>query len=131
MTVGNSSVTLNSAPEETEPGWSIDTFSDKTQAEFKKQYFAKYPNSHYNRNHRPSPEALRPAQNEVFAPPHGYSDHFDHHLNWAHAIRSRKPVVEDGSFGFRAAGPALLSNMSYFERKVLYWDPVAIKVKEA
>ena len=103
MTVG-STVTLNSVPEETEPGWSIDTFSDKTQAEFKKQYFAKYPNSHYNRSHRMTAESLRPAQNEVFAPPQGYSDHFDHHLNWAHAIRSRKPVVEDGSLRLSCRG---------------------------
>jgi predicted dehydrogenase len=130
MTVG-SNVTLNSAPEETEPGWSIETFADKTQAAIKKQYFAKYPNSRYNRQHRISPESIRPAQNQIFAPPHGYSDHFDHHLNWARAIRSRNPVVEDGSFGLRAAGPALLSNMSYFEHKIINWDPVAMKVKEA
>jgi len=32
-------------------------------------------------------------------------------------------VVEDGVFGFRAAGPALLSNTSYFEQRVCRWDP--------
>ena len=26
-------------------------------------------------------------------------------------------------FGFRAAGPALLSNVSYFEQRVCTWDP--------
>jgi hypothetical protein len=69
--------------------------------------------------------------NEVFAPPRSYSDHYDHHLNWAHAIRSRKPVVEDGTFGFRAAGPALLSNISYFDKKIVHWDPMAMKITEA
>ena len=34
----------------------------------------------------------------------------------SHAVRIRKPVIEDAVFGFRAAGPALLSNMSYFEQ---------------
>jgi hypothetical protein len=52
-------------------------------------------------------------------------------LNWAHAIRSRKPVVEDGAFGFRAAGPALLSNISYFDKKIVHWDPMAMKITEA
>jgi hypothetical protein len=52
-------------------------------------------------------------------------------LNWAHAIRSRKPVIEDSAFGFRAAGPALLSNMSYFEKKIIRWDPVNMKLAEA
>ena len=45
------------------------------------------------------------------------------------AVRSRKPVVEDSTFGFRAAGPALLSNMSYFENRVIEWDPATMKVK--
>jgi hypothetical protein len=38
-------------------------------------------------------------------------------------VRSRKPVIEDAAFGFRAAGPALLSNVSYFEQRVCKWDP--------
>ena len=40
-----------------------------------------------------------------------------------------KPVVEDAVFGFRAAGPALLCNMSYFDQKIVGWDPVKMKVK--
>jgi hypothetical protein len=38
-------------------------------------------------------------------------------------------VVEDAVFGFRAAGPALLSNLSYFERRIVEWDPSAMKMK--
>ena len=60
---------------------------------------------------------------EKFVPPKGYSDAFDHHRNFIGAVRSRKPVVEDAVFGFRAAGPALLSNISYFDKKVCLWDP--------
>ena len=32
-------------------------------------------------------------------------------------------TVEDPVFGLRAAGPALLSNTSYFEQKICRWDP--------
>jgi predicted dehydrogenase len=130
MTVG-SKVTLSSTSELPDPGWSIETFSKKIQDEYKKEYFAKYPHSVLNPAYRPTLATMRPSQNEVFVPPHRYSDHFDHHLNFANAVRSRKPVVEDGVFGLRAAGPALLSNMSYFENKAIHWDPVAMKIVEA
>ena len=56
-------------------------------------------------------------------PPRGYDDHLDHHRNFMRAVRSRKPVVEDPVFGFRAAGPAVLSNLSYFEQRACRWDP--------
>ena len=52
-------------------------------------------------------------------PPRGYSDHLDHHRVFIDAVRSRKPVIEDAAFGLRAAGPALLSNTSYFEQRVI------------
>ena len=43
-------------------------------------------------------------------------------------MRSRQPVVEDAVFGFRAAGPALLTNMSYFDKRPYQWDPQAMKI---
>ena len=61
-------------------------------------------------------------------PPAGYSDWLDHHRNFLSAMRSRKPVIEDAVFGFRAAGPALLSNVSYFEERVCKWDPETMKM---
>jgi hypothetical protein len=36
-------------------------------------------------------------------------------------------VVEDAVFGLRAAAPAVLANTSYFERRPVKWDPVAMK----
>ena len=66
---------------------------------------------------------------EKFVPPKGYSDAFEHHRNFIAAVRSRKTVVEDAVFGFRAAGPALLSNISYFEKKVCLWDAEGMKLK--
>jgi hypothetical protein len=37
-------------------------------------------------------------------------------------------VVEDSVFGFRAAGPALLSNMSYFDGRPYGWNPESMKI---
>ena len=43
-------------------------------------------------------------------------------------MRSRKPVVEDAVFGYRAAGAALLSNLSIERGQVVKWDPDAMKL---
>ncbi len=54
--------------------------------------------------------------------------HFDHFYNWATAIRTNKDVVENSLFGYRAAAPALLCNDSYFDNKIIQWDPKNLKL---
>jgi hypothetical protein len=122
MTV-DPTVTLTAAPPETQPGYTIDTFDKDEQEKFLKQYHAKYPEA------KPSPATMKLSREQKFVAPHGYSDHRDHHFNFATAVRSRKPVVEDPMFGLRAAGPALLSNISYFENRIVEWDPNLMKVR--
>ena len=122
MTV-DGGVTVSRTPREVEPGYTIDTFPKAVQEEFLREYRSKYP------PRQPSADAMRPQDEERFAPPPGYSDHLDHHRNFFAAVRSRKPVVEDSVFGFRAAGPALLSNISYFEQRVCGWDPENMRMK--
>ena len=53
--------------------------------------------------------------------------HFDHFYNWATAIRNNGSVTEDSLFAYRAAAPALLCNDSYFNNKIMQWDPVNLK----
>jgi predicted dehydrogenase len=122
MTVGRN-VTLSTPPKPSDPGYTINTFSSSEQDAYLKQYREKYPES------RPTTGAMPSSQVQVFEPPPHYSDHVDHHLNFAMSVRSRKPVVEDAMFGFRAAGPAVLSNISYFENRVVEWDPQTMKIK--
>jgi len=100
-----------------EPGYNIETFPQAIQKEFLVEYRKKYPVV------PASVESLRLDQAEEYLPPHGYSDHLDHHRNFQAAVRSRKPVDEDPVFGVRAAGPALLSNISYFEQRSCGWKP--------
>jgi predicted dehydrogenase len=122
MTVGRN-VILSAPPKPSDPGYTIDTFSSAEQDTFLKQYHEKYPQS------RPTTNSMPSSQEQVFEPPPHYSDHVDHHLNFAMSVRSRKPAVEDAMFGFRAAGPALLSNISYFEKRVVEWDPQSMTIK--
>ncbi|PYT07738.1 MAG: oxidoreductase, partial [Acidobacteria bacterium] len=110
-------VTLDKQPREPEPGYTIETFAKATQEKFMEEYRKKYPVE------TPNADSIRPISEEKFLPPRGYSDHLDHHRNFITSVRTRKPVVEDPVFGFRAAGPALLSNLSYFEHRVCNWDP--------
>ena len=44
------------------------------------------------------------------------------------SIRNGKPVVEDAVFGFRAAAPCLACNDSYFQNKVIHWDPENMRI---
>jgi predicted dehydrogenase len=120
MTIGWGGITLIRSAKELEPGHSIETFPKAVQEQFLKEYRVKYPEGAPRLNAR---------QQESYAPPSGYSDHLDHFKNFFAAVRSRQPVVEDGTFGFRAAGPALLSNSSHFERRAYKWDAERMKAK--
>ena len=73
----------------------------------------------------------RPTKPDVdFKAPAGYSDHLDHFTNFFDSIRTGKPVVEDAAFGFRAAAPCLACNDSYFQKKIINWDPEKMKIAD-
>jgi predicted dehydrogenase len=100
-------------------GWdSFKTFTAAQQKDFEKWYKEKYPVG------RPEMEQPEIAYNA----PKGYSANLDHHANFYAGIREGKPVKEDALFSMRAAGPALATNKSYFEQKVINWDPENAKV---
>jgi len=97
-----------------EPGYTIDTFPKATQEAFLKDYRAKYPENKQD---------VSGSSQDTYAPPSGYSDSVDHFTSFFEGMRSRKSVVEDAVFGFRAAGPALLANRSYFDNRAYDWNP--------
>lgn len=109
-------VTRRQGPKE--PGFTIGTFPKQVQEQFLKEYRAKYPEDK---------KQISQATQEVFTAPRDYSDLLDHFTNFFDAVRTRKPVVEDAVFGFRAAGPALLCNMSYFDNRPYGWNPEEMK----
>jgi predicted dehydrogenase len=123
MTV-DGGVTVSKQPRDVEPGYTIDTFTKRTQEEFLKEYREKYP------VRRANADSLRPKDELRYSPPRGYNDSVDHHRNFLESVRSRKPVLEDATFGFRAAGPALASNVSFFEQRMLEWDPETMSLKK-
>jgi len=119
ITTSMSSLLLEKAPPEREPGYTIDTFSKAVQEEFLRHYRQKYPSQ------AKLADKIEP---EKFAPPQGYDAHREHHRVFYEAVRNRQRPVEDAVFGFRAAGAALLANTSYFEKRVCYWDAPSMTV---
>jgi predicted dehydrogenase len=120
MEIAGNSVSVNRVPREKEPGLTVETFPLAMQKEISEAYRVKYPRAH--------PEGAPPAGYEKYVAAEGYSDQYDHFRNFFDAVRTRKPVVEDAVFGFRAAGAALLSNLSMEKGTVIGWDPEAMKL---
>jgi predicted dehydrogenase len=116
-----SSLTLTKAPQETEPGYTIDTFTKTVQEQYLRDYRQKFP------EFTPAGSGARSPKSETYTPPADYNAHRDHHRVFYEAVRSRKRPVEDAVFGFRAAGPALLSNVSYFEKRICGWSAQDMK----
>ena len=99
-------------------GWdSYETFPDAVQKEFVKEYNKEYPNV---RSEMQEPPEV------VYAAPEAYANdgmRKDHFANWLDVIRNGGETIEGAVFGLRAAGPALASNTSHYEKRVVYWDP--------
>jgi predicted dehydrogenase len=117
MNTSQAGVTLRTVPPEAAPGYTIETFPKTVQEEFLSGYYRKYPQS------RATADGMRPEKVDTYEPPAGHEPHREHHRAFLESVRTRKPSIEDGVFGFRAAGPALLSNVAYFEKRICRWDP--------
>jgi hypothetical protein len=122
MVIDGNKVIVSRKAKAKEPGYTITTFTKATQTEFLREYRAKYPER--------DPE-MSASHEETHAAPGGYSDQQHHLRNFIAAVRTRKPIIEDPVFGFRAAGPAAATNLSYFDNRPMLWDPESMTVSRA
>jgi predicted dehydrogenase len=119
MTIRWDGLTLNRVPRETAPGYTIGTFPEAMQKEIIAAYNTKYPLGF-------AQQSL--GSNDKYVPPKGYSDSYDHFKNFFNSVRTRQQPVEDAVFGYRAAGAALLTNLSIDRGQIVRWDPDAMKL---
>ncbi len=100
-------------------GWdSVDTFTDSMQKELYDQYNNKYSEK----------QKTRPLKSAIKFIAEDQDKHKDHFIDFFEGVRNGTPVIEGPEFGFRACAPCLLCNDSYFEQKIMNWDPVAMKL---
>ncbi len=100
-------------------GWdSFETFSSAQQKEYEKWYKENYP----------AEQEEKKVVEDDFRAPEGYDDNVAHHTVFYKGIREKGPIKEDAWFSMRAAGPALATNKSVFEKKIINWDPEKAKV---
>ena len=113
-------VSVTRAPRQPAPGHNVESWAKATQEEFLAGYKKKYPPTH--------PAGEPPLAEERYVAPPEYNDTYDHFKNFFDAVRARRPVIEDPVFGFRAAGAALLANLSLEQGKAVRWDPEKMKL---
>lgn len=99
---------------------SVMTFSEAVQKEFEENYKKAHADD--------IPQPPEMDQTEEFRTPEGYDARLDHFVNFFDSVRNGTAVFEDPIFGFRAAAPALLTNKSQQEQRVIQWDPDKMRI---
>lgn len=117
LTFARGSVALSRSPFPAKPGYggydSLATFPKDVQDEFVKQYLLEY----YD-----VPANVEEPDEIVYSPPQGYDDRNDHWANLIAAVRDGKTIVENATYGLKAAGPSLAANESFFTNRIVTWD---------
>ncbi len=117
LTFARGALALSRTPFPSKPGYgdydSLFTFPQSLQDAFEHEYKMEY--------YDVPPEIVEPDE-IVYRPPEGYDDRVDHWTNLIAAIRDGKSIVEDATYGLKAAGPSLAANESYFTNRVVNWD---------
>ena len=101
-------------------GYSMISYTEENQKKIKNAYAQK------NLESRES--SLNIGETIYEAPKNYKGSHYDHFYNFFQSIRNKKAVVEDPTFGLRAAGAALLANEGYYQGKPIDWDPNSMKL---
>jgi len=113
MSTGYSSVTVDRSPQPDEFDGSTGSFAEAVQKQMRAEWEA---------NHVTTDSRIFQQISESYETG-GIDAHLEHHKSFYRSIRDGRPSVEDASFGLRAAGPALLTNESLFQQKIMHWDP--------
>jgi predicted dehydrogenase len=117
MTTDYDGIRIEKSPVDKTPDYENGTFAKVEREKLKSDYLSEYPNA---------AEAVAERDVQIFDTSISQMQ-LEHHKNFYRSIREGRPLIEDGVFGLRAAGPALLTNISLFERTIAYWDPVDMK----
>jgi hypothetical protein len=113
MTTGYSGVTVDRSPQPDQFDGSSGSFANAMQKSLRAEWDARHPTAD---------SRIFQQTTETYDTP-GKEAQLEHHKNFYRSIREGTASIEDATFGLRAAGPALLTNESLFQRKIMQWDP--------
>jgi predicted dehydrogenase len=116
MEVSSNSCKLIRPKMGTIPGdYSMIAFTENTQKRITKSY--------NDKNIKKRAVALNTGESLWEVPADYKGGHYDHFYNFFQAIRGKGEIIQDPTFGLRAAGAALLANKSYFQKRPVNWNP--------
>ncbi len=121
LEVGQNSVKLTRSKLGMVPGgYSMIAYTEETQQKIREGYAAQ------NLESRAS--QLETGTTTWNAPKNYKGGHYDHFYNFFKGIRGKGTIVQNPTFGLRAAGAALLANESYYKEQPVHWDPTTMKL---
>ena len=101
-------------------GYSLISYTEENQKKIIAAYDKKFANERS--------KDLNIGETNWEAPGDYKGGHYDHFFRFFSAIRGEGEIIEDSTFGLRAAGAALLANESYYKGHAVNWDPDAMKL---
>jgi len=125
MALRGNSITLTRAAKSDEEGFQqslLGTFAKSEQKAWLEAYEKR-------KSARTEPQTTTLGGESEFSAPRGYDPHLDHFRIFFRAVRGGEPVLENSTYGFRAAAPALIANLAYLENRIVEWDPEAMVLK--
>jgi predicted dehydrogenase len=125
MTLHGSKITLSRAAKEDGEGFQQSLLSTFAKPE-RKRWLEAYEEK---KAARTAPRTGGLSGTSEFVAPKGYDPHLDHFRVFFRAMRGGEPVVENATYGLRAAAPALMANIAYLENRIVEWDPEAMVLK--
>ena len=97
---------------DTQPGWYYRSFPKAMREQYERDWHAK----------NDSILAQEVTETTKYRPPDGYSETREHLRCFFDAVRTRKPVIEDATFGNHTAIACHMANHAYFKKTIALWD---------
>jgi len=101
-------------------------------------YTASYPPAlrgqyveNWEKEHEMKPGTAQPVEAVSYRPPADYNEDREHLWNYFESVRTRRPSVEDGSFGNNTAIACHMANYSYFEKCLAVWNESGRRIDKA
>jgi predicted dehydrogenase len=104
---------------DTHPGWYYRSFPKAMREQYEKDWHAK----------NDPILAQEVTETTKFVAPPGYSETREHLRAFFEAVRSRKPVVEDATFGNHTAIACHMANYAYFKKTIALWDASSTSIR--